>query len=173
MNVYENISSFYFCTFLFISDERDAIQKKTFTKWANKHLKKVRRIFFLLLIRLNSSFVWFHWWRNLKRKSNRWRATDFVQNQKCWFPSSYETFHTFYSNFELQKFTLCSFKNHEFILQKREIKVRNTQNGFVKPKWFFFLFVLMSSGSTCVLIILYSYKMQCRSVSFLYYTQLY
>lgn len=31
-------------TFFFssnISDERDAIQKKTFTKWVNKHLKKV------------------------------------------------------------------------------------------------------------------------------------
>lgn len=28
--------------FLFvIADERDAIQKKTFTKWVNKHLKKV------------------------------------------------------------------------------------------------------------------------------------
>ena len=26
----------------FFSDERDAIQKKTFTKWVNKHLKKVR-----------------------------------------------------------------------------------------------------------------------------------
>lgn len=25
----------------FFSDERDAIQKKTFTKWVNKHLKKV------------------------------------------------------------------------------------------------------------------------------------
>ena len=50
------------------------------------------------------------------------------------FRSSYETFHTFYSNFVLQKITLCSFENHEFILQKREIKVRNTQNGFVKPK---------------------------------------
>ena len=25
-----------------VSDERDAIQKKTFTKWVNKHLKKVR-----------------------------------------------------------------------------------------------------------------------------------
>jgi len=24
-----------------VADERDAIQKKTFTKWANKHLKKV------------------------------------------------------------------------------------------------------------------------------------
>lgn len=24
-----------------ITDERDAIQKKTFTKWVNKHLKKV------------------------------------------------------------------------------------------------------------------------------------
>ena len=28
----------------FVSDERDAIQKKTFTKWVNKHLKKVREI---------------------------------------------------------------------------------------------------------------------------------
>lgn len=27
---------------LFFSDERDAIQKKTFTKWVNKHLKKVK-----------------------------------------------------------------------------------------------------------------------------------
>ena len=24
-----------------VADERDAIQKKTFTKWVNKHLKKV------------------------------------------------------------------------------------------------------------------------------------
>lgn len=31
----------------FFSDERDAIQKKTFTKWVNKHLKKVRRYFLL------------------------------------------------------------------------------------------------------------------------------
>ncbi|KAK9694602.1 Calponin homology (CH) domain [Popillia japonica] len=31
----ENLSKF--------KDERDAIQKKTFTKWVNKHLKKVRR----------------------------------------------------------------------------------------------------------------------------------
>lgn len=28
------------CCFL-VTDERDAIQKKTFTKWVNKHLKKV------------------------------------------------------------------------------------------------------------------------------------
>ena len=48
--------------------------------------------------------------------------------------SSYEKFLAFYSNFVLQIIVLCSFKNHEFILQKREIKVRNTQNGFVKPK---------------------------------------
>ena len=27
--------------FLSFADERDAIQKKTFTKWVNKHLKKV------------------------------------------------------------------------------------------------------------------------------------
>lgn len=26
---------------MFVSDERDAIQKKTFTKWVNKHLAKV------------------------------------------------------------------------------------------------------------------------------------
>uniref|UniRef100_A0A6P7GKU5 Uncharacterized protein LOC114339394 isoform X2 n=1 Tax=Diabrotica virgifera virgifera TaxID=50390 RepID=A0A6P7GKU5_DIAVI len=34
-------------------DERDAVQKKTFTKWVNKHLKKVRNtkpIVILLLI---------------------------------------------------------------------------------------------------------------------------
>jgi len=36
------ISSLFY---IFISDERDAIQKKTFTKWANKHLKKVRTAF--------------------------------------------------------------------------------------------------------------------------------
>uniref|UniRef100_T1IX61 Calponin-homology (CH) domain-containing protein n=1 Tax=Strigamia maritima TaxID=126957 RepID=T1IX61_STRMM len=28
-----------------IADERDAIQKKTFTKWVNKHLKKMRSWF--------------------------------------------------------------------------------------------------------------------------------
>jgi hypothetical protein len=27
-----------------IADERDAVQKKTFTKWVNKHLKKVRSV---------------------------------------------------------------------------------------------------------------------------------
>jgi len=27
---------------LVVADERDAIQKKTFTKWVNKHLRKVR-----------------------------------------------------------------------------------------------------------------------------------
>ena len=30
-----------FFIFLYL-DERDAIQKKTFTKWVNKHLRKVR-----------------------------------------------------------------------------------------------------------------------------------
>lgn len=41
-----NLNVFFFHSF---ADERDAIQKKTFTKWVNKHLKKVRRrkIFFL------------------------------------------------------------------------------------------------------------------------------
>lgn len=34
---------------LSFSDERDAIQKKTFTKWVNKHLKKVK-IFFICLV---------------------------------------------------------------------------------------------------------------------------
>ncbi len=31
--------------FIPLADERDAIQKKTFTKWINKHLKKVRHKF--------------------------------------------------------------------------------------------------------------------------------
>lgn len=31
-----------FSSFCVFADERDAIQKKTFTKWVNKHLKKVR-----------------------------------------------------------------------------------------------------------------------------------
>lgn len=31
---------------LFSLDERDAIQKKTFTKWVNKHLKKVKYKYF-------------------------------------------------------------------------------------------------------------------------------
>ena len=30
------------------SDERDAIQKKTFTKWVNKHLKKVTIDFYIM-----------------------------------------------------------------------------------------------------------------------------
>ncbi|KAK3929965.1 Plectin [Frankliniella fusca] len=29
--------------FVVVADERDAIQKKTFTKWVNKHLKKSQR----------------------------------------------------------------------------------------------------------------------------------
>lgn len=40
----ENKIMFYF------TDERDAIQKKTFTKWVNKHLKKVS---------FNASFYFF------------------------------------------------------------------------------------------------------------------
>ena len=35
----------------FSSDERDAIQKKTFTKWVNKHLKKVRNPKILIFCR--------------------------------------------------------------------------------------------------------------------------
>ena len=31
------------------SDERDAIQKKTFTKWVNKHLKKVTIDFYIIM----------------------------------------------------------------------------------------------------------------------------
>lgn len=30
----------FFFKFSFLVDERDAIQKKTFTKWVNNHLKK-------------------------------------------------------------------------------------------------------------------------------------
>ena len=32
------------------SDERDAIQKKTFTKWVNKHLKKVTIDFYMIML---------------------------------------------------------------------------------------------------------------------------
>ena len=32
------------------SDERDAIQKKTFTKWVNKHLKKVTFDFYIIML---------------------------------------------------------------------------------------------------------------------------
>ena len=32
------------------SDERDAIQKKTFTKWVNKHLKKVTIDFYIIML---------------------------------------------------------------------------------------------------------------------------
>lgn len=40
-----------FCFLCLLSDERDRVQKKTFTKWVNKHLVKVRRdkIFYLLI----------------------------------------------------------------------------------------------------------------------------
>jgi hypothetical protein len=38
--------------FLVISDERDAIQKKTFTKWVNKHLKKVKYRYILIMTEL-------------------------------------------------------------------------------------------------------------------------
>ena len=40
----ENSDAWTNATFspLVFADERDAIQKKTFTKWVNKHLKKVR-----------------------------------------------------------------------------------------------------------------------------------
>ena len=33
----------YANTYAFISDERDRIQKKTFTKWCNQHLRKVTK----------------------------------------------------------------------------------------------------------------------------------
>lgn len=39
--------------FLLFSDERDAIQKKTFTKWVNKHLKKVSLNLSIVLIMYN------------------------------------------------------------------------------------------------------------------------
>lgn len=35
------ISYFDYLNFLIFKDERDAIQKKTFTKWVNQHLIKV------------------------------------------------------------------------------------------------------------------------------------
>ncbi|KYN16556.1 Plectin [Trachymyrmex cornetzi] len=40
-----NTQAFWGCWAMFIEahDERDAIQKKTFTKWVNKHLKKASR----------------------------------------------------------------------------------------------------------------------------------
>ena len=40
LDVLDCVHTNYFTCFF--SDERDAIQKKTFTKWVNKHLKKVR-----------------------------------------------------------------------------------------------------------------------------------
>ena len=42
----------------FFLDERDAIQKKTFTKWVNKHLKKVRLTIFKNFFVLNM-FVYY------------------------------------------------------------------------------------------------------------------
>lgn len=41
---------------LFNTDERDAIQKKTFTKWVNKHLKKVISFSRFILHTWNSFF---------------------------------------------------------------------------------------------------------------------
>lgn len=38
------------CVFLFLADERDRVQKKTFTKWVNKHLIKVRYFFSTLTV---------------------------------------------------------------------------------------------------------------------------
>jgi hypothetical protein len=38
------LAQYYFikkCNILLFSDERDAVQRKTFTKWVNKHLSKV------------------------------------------------------------------------------------------------------------------------------------
>lgn len=37
-----------------ISDERDAVQKKTFTKWVNKHLLKVCKLANKCFVALNS-----------------------------------------------------------------------------------------------------------------------
>lgn len=49
---------FFNCLYLF-TDERDAVQKKTFTKWVNKHLKKVRPP--LLVINNNDNSSWQLW----------------------------------------------------------------------------------------------------------------
>lgn len=43
----DNILIIFPCV-LFIVDERDTIQKKTFTKWVNKHLIKVSFLFIML-----------------------------------------------------------------------------------------------------------------------------
>lgn len=55
---------------LMISDERDAIQKKTFTKWVNKHLKKVSS---LLSVRRKVFFSFFSHFQRVSR--SRWTYT--------------------------------------------------------------------------------------------------
>lgn len=55
------------CSFCMFADERDAIQKKTFTKWVNKHLKKVRPL--LKLTDSSSDLYWSAVFRELTRLS--------------------------------------------------------------------------------------------------------
>lgn len=76
-----------------IPDERDAIQKKTFTKWVNKHLKKVKAADRPITPSVNSFSLFLSQWfkylthafyvkRVIYHRKQRWRSNYFFLHYK-------------------------------------------------------------------------------------------
>ena len=91
-HVFTNSSS------ILLSDERDAIQKKTFTKWANKHLKKVSQEFLFTIY-----FI-------LASHKNLWKRN--IPNDEQWLQGARRFSHELFEGIQHFAFFLLCRKWH-------------------------------------------------------------